>query len=213
VPDSNGQVRQYGELIREEGWKLKGVVDQVLQFASIQSGRRQYNLQPIRVQEICEDTLAKESPRIQAAGFEIENDIARALPLVNADASALSQCIQDLIANALKYSGDRRWLAIRTGTAEGKNGLEVIITVEDKGIGIDPSDVPHIFDPFYRGQEALASQIHGTGLGLCMVRKSATAMGGDVTVKSAPGKGSIFTIHLPAMPPDAGVSSAVTQPS
>jgi signal transduction histidine kinase len=213
VADSNGQIRQYGELIREEGWKLKGVVDQVLQFASIQRGRRQYNLQPIQVQEICEDTLAKESPRIQAAGFEIENDIARALPLVNADASALSQCIQDLIANALKYSGDRRWLAVRTGTAEGKNGLEVLITVEDKGIGIDPSDVPHIFEPFYRGQGALASQIHGTGLGLCMVRKSATAMGGDVTVKSSPGKGSIFTIHLPAMPPDAVVSLAGSQPS
>ena len=87
------------------------------------------------------------------------------------------------------------------------------ITVEDKGIGIDPSDVPHIFEPFYRGQEALASQIHGTGLGLCMVRKSATDMGGDVTVKSAPGKGSIFTIHLPAMPPDAAVAMAGAKPS
>jgi signal transduction histidine kinase len=213
VPDSNGQVRQYGELIREEGWKLKGVVDQVLQFASIQSGRRQYNLQPIRVEEICEDTLSKEAPRILSAGYELEKDISRALPLVNADTSALSQCIQNLINNALKYSGDSRWLAIRTGTAEGKTGLEVIITVEDKGIGIDPSDVPHIFDPFYRGQGALASQIHGTGLGLCMVRESAVAMGGDVTVKSAPGKGSIFTIHLPAVLPDTVVSLAGAQPS
>jgi len=207
VVDSGGQVRQYGELIRDEGWRLTGMVEQILQFASVRSGRRQYNLHPARIDEIIEHTLAKALPMIEAAGFEVKKDIDAALPLVNADAAALEQCIQNLVNNALKYSGDSRWLAVRTGTAEGQRGTEVLITIEDKGIGIEPADLPHIFDPFYRGRVATAAQIHGTGLGLCMTREIAVAMGGSISVKSIPGKGSAFTIHLHALPPVEAASS------
>jgi signal transduction histidine kinase len=208
VADSGGQVRQYGELIRDEGWRLTGMVEQILQFASVRSGRRQYNLHPARVDEIVEHTLAKTLPRMEAAGFQVEKSIDGATPLVKVDAAALEQCIQNLIANALKYSGDSRWLSVRTGLAEGQRGTEVLITVEDRGIGIEPADLPHIFDPFYRGRAVTAAQIHGTGLGLCMTREIAVAMGGSISVKSTPGKGSAFTLHFPALPPVATASSA-----
>lgn len=207
VADSGGQVRQYGELIRDEGWRLTGMVEQVLQFASVRSGRRRYNLRPVRIDEIVERTLAKARPRIEAGGFEVERNIDAVLPLVNADAAALEQCVQNLVNNALKYSGDSRWLAVRTGVADGQKGREVLITVEDKGIGIDPADLPHIFDPFYRSRAVTAAQIHGTGLGLCMTREIAVAMGGGISVKSTPGKGSAFTIHLPALPPVEAAAS------
>lgn len=200
VADSGGQIRQYGELIRDEGWRLTGMVEQVLQFASVRSGRRQYNLRPARIDEIIEHTLAKAQPRIEAAGFKLEKDIDAALPLVNADAAALEQCIQNLVNNALKYSGDSRWLVVRTEVAHGQRGAEVLITVEDRGIGIDPADLPHVFDPFYRSRAVTAAQIHGTGLGLCMTREIAVAMGGSISVKSTPGKGSAFTLHFPALP-------------
>jgi signal transduction histidine kinase len=73
----------------------------------------------------------------------------------------------------------------------------VQITVADRGPGIAPKDLPHIFEPFYRGQSATAATISGTGLGLCLVERNLRALGGSVTVQSAPGDGTSFTLHLP----------------
>jgi signal transduction histidine kinase len=100
----------------------------------------------------------------------------------------------------MKYSGENRRLALRTGVASGRQGAEALITVEDKGIGINAADLPYIFTPFYRGQTATAAQIRGTGLGLSIANDSVAAMGGEISVTSAVGEGSSFTIHLPALP-------------
>jgi signal transduction histidine kinase len=199
ILDSSPQVRQYGEVIREEGRKLGGMVEQVLQYASIRSGRRQYNPEPALVADLVEDAIARAMPAIQAAGFDLEKEIDPTPYTVNVDAAALAQSLRNLINNALKYSGDSRFLAVRTSSAPGKEGQEVLISVEDRGIGIEPGDLPNIFEPFYRGRPAIAAQIHGSGLGLSMAREAVLAMGGDITVRSVPGKGSVFTIHLPAL--------------
>lgn len=199
VAESSRQVRQYGELIRNEGWKLTGMVEQILQFAGGLSGRRKYSLRPARIEEALEAALKQVHPMIVAGGFKVEQSVEMNLPLVNMDASALSQCIQNLLNNAMKYSGDSRWLAIRVESFGGEKGPVVRLVVEDKGIGIDPADVPHIFDPFYRGRAVMDAQIHGTGLGLCTAREAVVAMGGSISVKSTPGKGSAFTISLPAL--------------
>ena len=208
VADSSQQIRQYGELVRDEGWRLTGMVEQILQFASHQKGRRQYNLTPVRADEITEKALEKVRPMIEAAGFALEKSIQQDPARVNVDAHALSQCIENLISNALKYSGGSRWLAVRTQRAQGGKGSELLLTVEDRGMGIEPADLPHIFDPFYRGRAATAAQIHGTGLGLCMAREAVVAMGGSISVKTTPGRGSAFTIHLPALPPEEAELSA-----
>jgi signal transduction histidine kinase/type II secretory pathway pseudopilin PulG len=212
VADSNRQIQQYGELIRDEGWKLTGMVEQILQFASLRKGRRQYNLLPAPLDDIVEKTLEKALPMIQAAGFEVEKSIDPNLPLVNVDAQALAQCMQNLINNALKYSGESRWLAVRVLQSQEEKSPEVLLTIEDRGMGIGPADLPHIFDPFYRGGAATAAQIHGTGLGLCMAREAIAAMAGSISVKSAPGKGSAFTIHLPAFVPEAAKPAAAARP-
>jgi signal transduction histidine kinase len=86
-------------------------------------------------------------------------------------------------------------------TAAGTRGRVVRISVEDRGLGIDPADRAHVFEPFYRGQQAAALQIHGSGLGLSLVRKIVDAHGGRVDVVSTPGSGSTFTIELPALGP------------
>jgi len=208
IAESGPQVRKYGELIRGEGWKLSNMVEQILDVASVQSGRRRFTLRPARMEEITEAALERLQPAIQAAGFAVEKSIEPDLPRVSADAGVLSQCIQNLVQNALKYSGSSRWLAVRLSTVRGAHGSTVRLVVEDRGIGIERADLPHIFDPFYRGKAAADAQIHGTGLGLFIVRKSLAAMGGTVSVQSTPGKGSAFTIHLPALPPeDAGGGS------
>jgi signal transduction histidine kinase len=81
---------------------------------------------------------------------------------------------------------------------ETGRGTGIQITVEDRGIGIPPNELSHIFEPFYRGHEARSAQIRGTGLGLSLAREAANSMGARITVKSTLGKGSAFTLHIPA---------------
>ena len=84
------------------------------------------------------------------------------------------------------------------------------IGVSDRGRGIDAEDLPHLFEPFYRGRQATERQIHGNGLGLSLVQRIAESHGGRVSVRSQPGEGSTFTIHLPAAPPER--AAAIREP-
>ncbi len=199
VPNSTDQVRKYGQLIRKEGRQLAAMVEQILQFAGDRSGLRHYDLRPARVTEAIEAALEKARPVIEMSGFTVERHIEPALPPVRIDIEAFSQALQNLINNAIKYSGDSRWLSLTAAAARTRRGEEVQVIVEDRGMGIAAADLPHIFDPFYRGSAAAAGQIHGTGLGLYTARTAIVAMGGTVRVRSAPGKGSAFTMHIPAI--------------
>jgi signal transduction histidine kinase len=109
----------------------------------------------------------------------------------------LRRALTNLLGNAAKYGRDGQWVGLSV-ESRGGSRPEIAITVADRGAGIAASDLPHIFDAFYRGQYAKERQIHGNGLGLSLVKRIAVAHGGKVTVKSAPGEGAAFTLHLPA---------------
>ena len=113
------------------------------------------------------------------------------------DLLAASQLLQNLITNALKYGCEQRWIRVRAiAVDQGVLGKEVQISVSDRGIGISDSDLPRIFEPFYRSPTVADAQIHGTGLGLALARRMAEAMRGQLTVTSDPGRGSTFTLTL-----------------
>jgi signal transduction histidine kinase len=105
--------------------------------------------------------------------------------------------MQNLISNAIKYDGESRWARISAEVSAGQKGNEVQITVADRGMGISSADLGHIFEPFYRGHEAVAAQIKGSGVGLSLVKQIVEAHGGRISVKSTLGTGSVFTMHLP----------------
>jgi signal transduction histidine kinase len=133
-----------------------------------------------------------------------------------ADLAVVSQCLQNLIVNAVKFSGESRWIGIRARAEDLGARSELQISVQDKGIGISSADLPHIFEPFFRSPEVNAAQIHGTGLGLTLARQIAEAMGGRLTVTSKPGVGSVFTLHLvpateSAVSPDEAMASSNTE--
>lgn len=193
VAKDENQVALYGNLIKDEGRKLAQMVEQILEFAGARAGRRKYNFKEIEAAQIVENALRECQPLIAEKKFIVEKEIFAKLPKIFADENALSCAVQNLIINALKYDKDGKHLKISAKTG-GKN---VEITVEDAGIGISKKDAAKIFTPFYRARNVVDAQIHGSGLGLSLVKQIIEAHGGKITVASEIGKGSRFTIHLP----------------
>ena len=199
VIDSRDQIKRYGGLIRDEGRRLTGMVEQVLEFAGAQSGRKNYELRPTELTQVIEDAIAACHLQLADGDFEIERKIAPHLPTVEADAAALSRAIQNLLSNAMKYDGGSRWIGLSAELLRTSAGEEIQIRVSDRGLGIAPSEQERIFEPFYRGKEIAAAQIRGNGLGLSLVKHIIAAHGGRVSVESNVGQGSMFILHLPIL--------------
>jgi signal transduction histidine kinase len=196
IIESKPQIKLYGTLIRNEARRLEGMMEHILEFASGQK-RRTYDPKLLCVDDLIARALSFCSSTIQDAGFTVDQSIAPGLAPVLAEEHGLLQCLQNLIVNAVKYGGEKRWIGI---DAHMESNF-VVISVADRGLGIDADDLPYIFDAFYRGKSATDAQIHGTGLGLSLAKSFAQAAGGNITVKSEPGQGTCFTLRLPAAKP------------
>jgi two-component system, OmpR family, sensor histidine kinase SenX3 len=194
VVASHEQIRKYGDLVRNEGRRLTEMVEQILAFAGIQSGQRGFALRPVAVRPLLDDIIESSRALVDGAGMRVDIDVPAAVPPVLGDEEALRRVFQNLLANAIKYGASGGWIGIR---AQG-TGREVRITVSDRGIGIAPAEHAKIFEPFYRTSDVIAAQIHGAGLGLSLVKRIVEAHGGRISVRSAPGQGSDFTVQLPA---------------
>jgi signal transduction histidine kinase len=187
------QVKRYGTLIETEGRRLSAMVGQVLHFAGIQSGRQSYALQPTAVAPLLSAALDDCRPLLAQRRARVECDVAGVLPAVQADPGALRRALRNLIENAAKYGGPEPWIGVRARPAGG----EVEIVIEDGGAGVRREELSHLFEPFFRGREAAAGGIPGSGLGLAVVRHIAQAHGGRVSVTAgSAGRGSVFTLHL-----------------
>ncbi len=197
--DSKDQMSKYRSVIRNQSHQLTELVNQILLFASTQERHQQYVLRPLNVPELIQSVTDATAGLVKEAGFTVEEQIDPGLPEIMGDLPALSQCLQNLIVNAVKYGGDARWIGIRATLAEAEHHgrKEVRISIEDRGIGIAETEVHRIFEPFYRSSSVVTAQIHGTGLGLPVAKSIAESMGGSLSVESELGKGSTFSLHLP----------------
>jgi signal transduction histidine kinase len=199
VVAESGQVRRYGALIEREGARLSGMVAKALELAGIQSGRRMYRPEPVAVEEVVAEALADGRFLLEERAIAVEREIPPGLPPIRADRAALRMALVNLLDNAAKYASSGHFVAIRAAAEKG--GRQVSLTVEDRGPGIRAEDRPHLFEPFYRGREVATGGVPGSGLGLSLVRRIVEAHRGTVSVASGPGgKGSAFTLHLPAAP-------------
>lgn len=207
VVNNQQQFMEYGAVIKNQSRQLSGMVENILLFTSTRNGQQHYSLALLDVQSVVDSALANTAAVISAAGFRVERDFEAKLPQVKADRAALIQCLQNLITNAVKYGGEARWIKLqaRSVITESEAG-EVQISISDRGIGIGKADIEHIFEPFYRSPSVTAAQIHGTGLGLPLAKGIAEAMGGRISVRSTPGHGSTFTLHLPGTEISVGES-------
>jgi signal transduction histidine kinase len=192
------EIKNYGSAIRSQSHQMTELVNEILLFAATRDRKNAYILRPLKVSDLVDAALVRTSELVKSAGFTVDVQIDAELPCAVGDMSALSQCLQNLLINAVKYSGRSRWIGVKAfvSDSEGHKGKKVCIAVQDRGIGIHSSELPHIFEPFYRSAAVTAEQIHGTGLGLSLSKTIAEAMGGDLSVVSELEVGSVFTLHL-----------------
>jgi len=190
-------LRRYGSIVTNQSRQLMDLVDQILLFAAMKDGKKEYVIEPLEVEGILKTLQKTTLPLLEQQGFTVQVEVPKEIPAALGDNKGVLRCMRNLLENAAKYSGDQRWIGVRVEVNEfAKVGKEVAISIADHGIGVDPDEIEHIFDPFYRGARVVAAQIHGSGLGLAVVRQIMNAIGGRLSVKSQQGKGSVFTLHL-----------------
>lgn len=183
--------REFLQVIIESADRLAELVDNLLDAARLESGTLALAREPVQLGPLVRRLV--ESRRPLAPQHQFDLDIDEPLPLVNGDPRRLTQVVANLLDNAVKYTpqGGPIRVALRGGD-------RVTIAVTDRGIGIPPDALPHLFARFYRAENAAVAGMRGTGLGLFICRSLVEAHGGAVHVSSTLGAGSVFTVELPA---------------
>ena len=207
VVKDQAEIRKYGDLVRNEGRRLTDMVEQILEFAGIDSGQRGFALSTVAIPPMIEDIVESQRSLLNATRTLVEYEIADRLPPVLGDDAALRRVFENLVTNAIKYGESGGWLGIRARPV----GRDVHITVADRGIGIAAAEQARIFEPFYRTPDVIAARIQGTGLGLSLVQRIVRAHGGSISVRSEPGRGSEFTVTLPVASEEPIGRAALTE--
>ena len=184
-----GDTARYGEAIVKETRRLTDLVDQVLQFGGMQTRAPRAGATSLPRAAI-DEALAQCRWMAEERGVDVECVAADDLPPVRGDAASVTRAVQNLVANAIRHGGEGKWVGVRAGREDGF----VEVTVEDRGPGIAAGDLPHLFEPFYRGRNA---QTRGSGIGLTIVDRIARALGGSVSVARRRARGAAFTLRLP----------------
>ena len=188
------QTQEVLELLQRETERLSAMIERVLDWARLESGRQRYRKERLTPQQIVDASLDAFRAQRLDSQVQLTCDVPEPLPVVEGDREALAGALLNLLSNAYKYSGGEKRIELR---AEARNG-GVDIEVEDHGVGIAKRDRKRVFERFYRVDNLLTRQTEGSGLGLSISRRVIEAHGGRLTLRSELGKGSTFTIHLPA---------------
>ena len=194
------QMKRYGAMVVKEARRLSETVGQVLHFGGLQVRGAQPRLARADVAAIVDEAVAHAHWLAEERGVVLEVDVARDLPPIGADVAALAGAIQNLIVNAIRHGGEGGWVGVKATASRGY----VCVTVEDRGPGIAARDIPHLFEPFYRGRDSV--RVRGSGLGLTIVSQVAKAHGGSVEIERRRARGAAFTLKLPALTPAAAAA-------
>lgn len=196
--DDDDRQAHYDAIVRESE-RLSRLVDNVLDFASIERGVKSYTLRPEDLGDILTKAMEAGRETVEAAGMTLEADIPDDLPVVWVDREAVGQIATNLLSNAVKYGSDGEWIGVVARV--GLDGVDVAF--QDRGIGISKDDQRRIFEDFYRVKSNDVRKKRGTGIGLAIVRYIVEAHGGAITVDSQLGVGTTFTVTFPFQPPTA----------
>ncbi len=174
---------------------LLSLIEDILDLSKVEAGRVELELQTVRVAALVETIAATASPL--AAGNEntLRCASARELGELRTDPTRLRQILLNLVSNACKFTSRGR-VELRA-RRERRRGVEVVVfEVEDTGIGLTPEELARLFEPFTQANNKISRRFGGAGLGLAISRRLARMLGGDITVESTPGEGSLFRVHV-----------------
>lgn len=185
--------RQFYRVLLRESDRLHRLVDSLLNFGRMEAGEIQYRFEPLDPATLVREVVAEFRQEASKTGYEIELQESGGLQPVRADRDSLARVFWNLLDNAVKYSPECHtvWVEL-AGVGKG-----IRVHVRDRGLGIPPEEQKEIFRKFVRGAASRAAAIQGTGVGLAMARQIVEAHGGEISVESKPGEGSVFTVLLP----------------
>ncbi|HEX6860808.1 MAG TPA: HAMP domain-containing sensor histidine kinase [Caulobacteraceae bacterium] len=193
-PLGHPQYKEYAELIRQSGYKLLKLVNQVVDIAKLEGHAMDLDLEPEPLAGAIDDALGVLRQEIADRKVSVVVEGEGALPAVLADGRGLRTMLVNLLQNAICYSPEGGTVTIRAARA----GANVRVEIEDHGEGVEPDDIPRLMRPFEQGGNALTRSAQGAGLGLPIVALLCEAMDGALDLRSAPGQGMTATIRLPA---------------
>ncbi len=196
ISDESRRRQSYVFLDRETN-RLHRLVEDLLDFGRMESGRKQYRVEPHDAFDLVRATVTDFTEHAEAQGFSVKADLVTpegaSASTIRVDEEAFRRAVRNLLDNAVKYSPVCRTVWVNATICDHR----VLISVRDQGMGIDAEEKQAIFQKFVRGQAAKKAGIKGTGIGLAMVRQLSEAMGGEIRVQSEVGVGSTFTLVLP----------------
>jgi len=184
---------EYHDAINRETDRLERLVNRVLESQKIQAGEKRYSFVLGSLVEVAESSIWRLRPQAEAKSIAVDLELLGNIPEIRMDKTAVADALDNLVDNAIKYSPVGTRVVIRIE----KRQSHLCAEVQDQGIGIDADELPRVFDRFYRGRRGDRHDVHGTGLGLALVKAAAEGHGGVVEVASAPGQGSRFCLRLP----------------
>jgi signal transduction histidine kinase len=187
------KIREYYRILSHDSNRLKRLVKNVLDFTKIEDGKREYKFEAIDIARLVRQEVDSFQKETELAGFKVETRIDDDIPPVLADDEALRQALHNILDNAAKFSGREKKIDVTVLRQPDR----VEIAVQDRGVGIPESELKKVFEKFYRGKQASSVSPTGTGLGLTLAKHIMDAHGGDVVIRSQPGKGSRVALTLP----------------
>ncbi|MEJ1160942.1 EAL domain-containing protein [Prosthecomicrobium sp. N25] len=189
--------RRYAEIIAHSGKGLLAIINDVLDFSKIESGKLELERLPVDPVALVDDVMGLFAGKARDSGLDLAAVAALDLPArIEGDPTRLHQILANLVNNAIKFT-ERGTVTVTAGRSATRPGA-IEFAVRDTGIGIAPGRLPHLFSAFTQAEQSTTRRFGGTGLGLAICRRLADAMGAAIEVESEPGRGSVFRLVLPA---------------
>jgi signal transduction histidine kinase len=195
-PTGNPRYREYAGDINTSATHLLDIINDILDLARIEAGRIEVHAGPVALPLLGDWAQMMVRPQADAGQVTLRTRLEPGLPTVVTDERILRQIVLNLLTNAVKFTPPGGQVTLAIGRAATSGGIS--IAIEDTGVGMRPEDVPHALTPFGQLDNTLARRHRGTGLGLSLAHRFARLLGGEMTIRSAPGRGTVVTVDLPA---------------
>lgn len=202
---------EYLRTIMDKGESLLGLISSILDLTRIESGKLRIHSEPFNLETMVANALSSVVPQANRRGLELSAEVAPELPDPVLDQEKITQCVVNLLANAVKFTPEGGKIAVRIGPAprlpaRPMGRFDMVdsyfsVVVQDSGIGIPAEQLGRVFDSFYQVDGSSTREFGGAGLGLAIVRNLVEAHGGVIEIGDAPGGGARFTVRLPVFQP------------